>query len=81
MRRTQAGERRNEIHTIVISEKHCDIRRLLGIGDDAKPIAQPLHRRSSVEDRCLKRVNFRPPGLPTEREQQTGIRLIKIVSR
>lgn len=56
MRRTEAGERRDEVHAVVALERSRHCLRLAGLADDAQTIAQPLHRRTRDEDAGLQRV-------------------------
>ena len=56
MRRTQSGKGRHQVHPAGVLHLLCVVFRILGFGDEAHLIAQPLNDRSAHKDTALQRI-------------------------
>ena len=56
VRRAEAGERRDEVHAVGRVDRPRERLALGGVGEQAEPVAQPLHRCARDEDRSFERV-------------------------
>ena len=74
MRRSQAGERRDEVHVVVSRETRRERLGLGGRRDDAETIAQPLHRRARDERASLERVANALADVPCDRGEKAAAR-------
>ena len=74
VRGAEASERGHEVHAIVAIQRSGQRLRLGRAGDDAEPVAQPLHGRAGDEDRCLERVRARVADAPRQRRHKPGRR-------
>jgi hypothetical protein len=84
VRRAEAGEGRHQhdlLRRVGLRRERAGLRRM---GDDAEPVAQPLHRRARDEDRALERIGPLPAELVGDGGQQArarGDRRAPVLSR
>ena len=74
VRGAEAGERGHQVHTIVAPQALRERFGLSGLGDDAEPIAKPLHRRPGDEGAALERVAEAVADVPGDRREQATAR-------
>ena len=71
VRRTQAGERRNEVHAAAIGHARSELLDIAGFPDDAQGVAQPLHRGAGDEDAAFERIL--PPADAGRRRREQAL--------